>query len=109
MAWALNRHPDRFDFRRFEAEDRLGGNAITADIPQDDGTSIPFGISVTACIPSVCHHIVPFMAQHGIEPVDTRLSYRVHDQPPRAKGSDQPCLVTCNYGRMMHGGRLRKA
>jgi len=30
---------------------KVGGNAITADMPQDDGTSIPFDISVTACIP----------------------------------------------------------
>ena len=50
VAWALNRHPDRFDFRVFEAADRIGGNAVTADMPQDDGTSIPFDISVTAYI-----------------------------------------------------------
>ena len=77
VAWALHRHPDRFDFRLFEAQARLGGNAITADMPQDDGTSIPFDISVTACIPSVYHHIVLFMQQHGIELVDTRFSYSV--------------------------------
>ena len=29
------------------------GNAITVDMPQDDGNSIPFDISVTACISSV--------------------------------------------------------
>ena len=50
-AWALHRHPDRFDFRLFEAQAQLGGNAITADMPQDDGGTIPFDISVTACIP----------------------------------------------------------
>ena len=49
-AWALARHPDRFDIRLFEANDRLGGNAITADMPQADGSTIPFDISVTACI-----------------------------------------------------------
>ncbi len=76
-AWALHRHPDRFDFRLFEAQDRIGGNAITADMPQDDGTSIPFDISVTACIPSVYHHIIQFMQQHAIELVDTRFSYSV--------------------------------
>ena len=76
-AWALHRHPDRFDFRLFEAQARIGGNAITADMPQDDGSSIPFDISVTACIPSVYHHIVLFMRQHGIELVDTRFSYSV--------------------------------
>ena len=77
MAWALHRHPERFDFRLFDAQDRFGGNAITVDMPQDDGTSIPFDISVTACIPSVYHHILLFMEQHGIDLVDTRFSYSV--------------------------------
>ena len=77
VAWALHRHPDRFDFRLFEAQSRVGGNAITADMPQDDGTSIPFDISVTACIPSVYHHILLLMRQYGIELVDTRFSYSV--------------------------------
>ena len=77
VAWALHQHPDRFDFRLFEAQAQLGGNAITADMPQDDGTSIPFDISVTACIPSVYHHILLLMQQHGIELVDTRFSYSV--------------------------------
>ena len=76
-AWALHRHPDRFDFRVFEAEAHMGGNAITADMPQDDGTSIPFDISVTACIPSVYHHILLVMRQLGIELIDTRFSYSV--------------------------------
>ncbi len=76
-AWALHKHPDRFDFRLFEAHSQVGGNAITADMPQDDGTVIPFDISVTACIPSVYHHILLFMQQHGIELLDTRFSYSV--------------------------------
>ena len=76
-AWALHRHPDRFDFRLFEAQARVGGNAVTADMPQEDGTSIPFDISVTACIPSVYHHILLLMRQHGIALVDTRFSYSV--------------------------------
>ena len=76
-AWALHQHPDRFDFRVFEAGDRLGGNAVTVDMPQDDGTSIPFDISVTACIPSVYHHVVLLMERFGIELVDTRFSYSV--------------------------------
>ncbi|WP_423916290.1 NAD(P)-binding protein [Candidatus Poriferisodalis sp.] len=50
-AWALHHHPDRFDFRLFEANEHVGGNAVTADMPQADGSSIPFDISVTACIP----------------------------------------------------------
>ena len=77
VAWALHRQPDEFDFRLYEAQADLGGNAITVDMPQDDGSSIPFDISVTACIPSVYHHIVLFMQQNGIELVDTRFSYSV--------------------------------
>ena len=76
-AWALHHHPDRFDFRLFEAHEQVGGNAITADMPQDDGSSIPFDISVTACIPSVYHHILLLMERFGIDLVDTRFSYSV--------------------------------
>ena len=77
VAWALHRHPEQFDFRLFEAQSQVGGNAITVDMPQDDGTLIPFDISVTACIPSVYHHIVLLMQQYGIELVDTQFSYSV--------------------------------
>ena len=76
-AWALCQHPDRFEIRVYEAQDRIGGNAITADMPQDDGTSIPFDISVTALIPSVYHHILLLMRRFGIERVDTVFSYSV--------------------------------
>ena len=76
-AWALNHHPDRFDIRLYEASEQIGGNAITVDMPQDDGTSIPFDISVTACIPSVYDHILLLMEQFGIELLDTRFSYSV--------------------------------
>ena len=76
-AWALHHHPDRFDFRLFEAQGHIGGNAFTADMPQDDGSSIPFDISVTACIPSVYQHIMLLMEKFGIELVDTRFSYSV--------------------------------
>ena len=76
-ACALHHHPDRFDFRLFEAQDRIGGNAVTADMPQADGSSIPFDISVTACIPSVYHHILLLMKMFGIELIDTRFSYSV--------------------------------
>ena len=76
-AWALNRRPERFDFRVFEAQAQVGGNAVTADMPQDDGASIPFDISVTACIPSVYHHILLLMRMYGIELLDTRFSYSV--------------------------------
>ena len=79
-AWALNHHPDRFDFRLYEANEQLGGNAFTADMPQADGGSIPFDISVTACIPSVYHHMVLLMQRYGIELVETRFSYSVKYQ-----------------------------
>ena len=76
-AWALNHHPDRFEFQLFEARDRIGGNAVTADMPQDGGGSIPFDISVTACIPSVYRHMLLLMEEFGIELLDTRFSYSV--------------------------------
>ena len=76
-AWALHHHPNRFDFRLFEAQAQIGGNAITADMPQVSGSTIPFDISVTACIPSVYHHILLLMEEFGIELIDTRLSYSV--------------------------------
>ncbi len=76
-AWALNHHPDRFDFRLFEAQGHIGGNAFTAEMPQDDGSSIPFDISVTACIPSVYQHMLLLMEKFGIDLIDTRFSYSV--------------------------------
>ena len=76
-AWALHHQPDQFEFRLFEAQEQLGGNAITVDMPQDDGGSIPFDISVTACIPSVYDHILLLMEQFGIELLDTKFSYSV--------------------------------
>ncbi len=76
-AWALRHHPERFDIRLFEAQERLGGNAMTVDMPQDDGGSIPFDFSVTACIPSVYHHILLLMEEYGIDLIDTGFSYSV--------------------------------
>ncbi|MCY3556362.1 MAG: FAD-dependent oxidoreductase, partial [Gemmatimonadetes bacterium] len=76
-AWALHHHPDRFDFRLYEARDQVGGNAITADMPQDDGGTIPFDISVTALIPSVYHHFLLLMRRFGIELFDIRFNYSV--------------------------------
>ena len=100
-AWALNHHPDRFDIRLFEASDQIGGNAITVDMPQDDGRSIPFDISVTACIPSVYDHILLLMEQFGIELIDTRFSYSVkyggriyaHDFDSEIREQLQPEIV----------------
>ena len=77
VAWALSQHPELFDFRLYEAEPRIGGNAVTCDMQQEDGSSIPFDISVTACIPSVYHHIIVLMKQLGIDLVQTKFSYSV--------------------------------
>ena len=76
-AWALHHHPDRFDFRLFEAREELGGNAVTADMPQDGGGSIPFDISVTALIPSVYDHILILLERFGIEVHDITFNYSV--------------------------------
>ena len=76
-AWTLHQHPDRFDFRLYEAQGQLGGNAFTADMPQDGGGSVPFDISVTACIPSVYDHIVLLMEKFGIDLLETRFNYSV--------------------------------
>ena len=118
-AWALHRHPDRFDFRLFEARDRVGGNAITADMPQDDGASIPFDISVTACIPSVYHHIVLFMRQNDIDLVDTRFSYSVkyrgeiyaHDLDSKIRRELQPEIDKFQklLGYLRRLGRLNRS
>ena len=61
----------------FQGSGQLGGNAFTAEMPQDDGGSIPFDISVTACIPSVYDHILLLMERFGIELIDTRFNYSV--------------------------------
>ena len=118
-AWALNRHPDRFDFRLFEARGRIGGNAVTADMPQDGGGSIPFDISVTACIPSVYHHIVLLMERFGINLVDTRFSYSVkyrgrvyaHDFDSGMRDELQPEIAKFQriLGRLHRFGRLTRA
>ncbi|MXZ46595.1 MAG: NAD(P)-binding protein [Chloroflexi bacterium] len=76
-AWALHHHPDRFDFRLYEAREQLGGNAVTAEMPQDDGSTIPFDISVTALIPSVYDHILLLLEQFGIEVFDITFNYSV--------------------------------
>ncbi len=95
-AWALHRHPDKFDFRLFEAQDRIGGNAVTVDMPQDGGASIPFDISVTACISSVYHNILAFTQQHGIELVDTRFNYSV-----KYRGSIYAHDLDCDIRRQL--------
>src|SRR5262245_9848507 len=76
-AWALQQHPDKFDFEIFERNDRLGGNAMTVDIPQDDGSKVPIDISVTAFIPSVYQNYVELLNRYGIEQIPTRFSYTV--------------------------------
>lgn len=76
-AWTLSQHPERFDFQLFEKNDRLGGNARTIDIPQEDGSLIPVDISVTAFIPTVYHNFRELMKRYQIEEMDTRFSYTI--------------------------------
>ena len=77
-AWALDQHPDLdFDFQVWEKNPRIGGNAVTVDIPQADGTSVPVDISVTAFIPSVYQNYMELMRRYGVEHVPTRFSYSV--------------------------------
>ena len=79
-AWALNHHPDRFDFVLFEANSQLGGNAVTVDMPQADGSTIPFDISVTALIPSVYDHVLLLLERFDIQRFDTKFNYSVKYQ-----------------------------
>lgn len=76
-AWALRRHPERYDVHVFEKNDRVGGNAMTVDIPQEHGPPVPIDISVTAFIPAVYQNYTELMRLCGIEPVATRFSYTV--------------------------------
>ena len=76
-AWALHHHPDRFDFRLYEAQEQIGGNAVTVDMPQNDGSSVTFDISVTAMISTVYQHIFLLMERFGIKLVDTKFNYSV--------------------------------
>lgn len=76
-AWALDRHPDRFEFELWERTDRLGGNAMTVEIPQADGSTIPIDISVTAYVPTEYRHYLHLLAEYQIASLPTRFSYSV--------------------------------
>ncbi len=76
-AWALARDPERFEIELWEKQNRLGGNAVTVDMPQDDGSSVPFDISVTAYIPTVYHNYLQLLQLYDIKAVPTRFSYTV--------------------------------
>ena len=62
VAWALHRHPDKFDFRLYEAQSRIGGNAITVDMPQDDG-DLDTVRYFRHCVHS--HGLPPYSAVHA--------------------------------------------
>src|SRR5262249_28021169 len=90
-AWALARHPDRFDVELWERQARIGGNAVTVDMPQGNGSSVPFDISVTAFIPSVYHNYVELLRRYGVPTVPTRFSYTVlYDGQIYAHDFDSP-------------------
>jgi len=91
VAWSLARQPEKFDFELYERNDRIGGNAVTVEIPQDDGTTIPVDISVTAYIPTVYHHYVMMLERYGIQTLPTRFSYTVkYDGEIYAHDFDSP-------------------
>lgn len=77
-AWALYQNSDRFDIQVFEKEDRLGGNAITVDVPQHAGLAIPVDISVTACVVVAYPNYTELLRRYGVELIPTRFSYSVH-------------------------------
>ena len=118
-AWALHHHPDRFDFRLFEANAQVGGNAITADMPQADGSTIPFDISVTACIPSVYDHVLLLLERFGIDLIDTKFNYSVKyqggiyahdfDSDIRADLADEIAKFQRLLARLHSFGRLTRA
>ncbi|MGK3944977.1 FAD-dependent oxidoreductase [Streptomyces sp. RP5T] len=97
-AWMLSRHPDRFEVELWEKNDHLGGNAMTVEIPQDDGTSIPIDISVTAYIPTAYHNYVNLLDRYSIKSLPTRFNYAVrygeatyaHDLDSELKRTLQP-------------------
>jgi predicted NAD/FAD-binding protein len=76
-AWALRRHPDRFEIDLYERSPRIGGNAVTIDVPQRDGPAIPVDVSVTACVASVYHNYLELLRHLGVDLVPTRFSYAV--------------------------------
>jgi len=76
-AGALQASADRVERRWLGAQCLIGGNAVPGVMPRDDFGSIPFDVSVTACIPSVYHHILLLLKDFGIELLDTRFSYSV--------------------------------
>jgi predicted NAD/FAD-binding protein len=76
-AWALARHPDDFEIALYEKSQHIGGNAVTVDFPQSDGSSIPVDISVTACIPTVYHNYIQLLRHHEVRQIPTRFSYSV--------------------------------
>jgi predicted NAD/FAD-binding protein len=90
-AWALARDRARFEVALWEKNDALGGNAVTVEMPQADGSRIPVDISVTAYVPTVYHHYVLLLERFGIAQVPTRFSYRVrHGADSYAHDADSP-------------------
>ncbi|GHE43599.1 amine oxidase [Streptomyces longispororuber] len=77
-AWALSRHPQRYDIEVYERGPAVGGNARTADFPRKDGGTTPADVAVTAFIPSVYQNYVALLRTLGIDTVPTRFSYAVH-------------------------------
>jgi len=77
-AWALHRRPDRFDVQVYEKDAHVGGNAVTIDVPQRDGSTATVDVAVTVCVPKVYHHVIAAMEACGVERVPTEYSVAVH-------------------------------
>jgi predicted NAD/FAD-binding protein len=107
-AWGLHQHTDRFDFELWERNDRIGGNAMTAEMPQADGSRIPFDVSVTAYIPTAYNHYVLLLEQYGVRSVPTRFSYCVrYGDDVYAHDYDSPLMRRLRpeierFGRVIH-------
>ncbi len=80
VAWALDRHPEKFTVHVFETKGRLGGNGCTVDLPTEDGTPLPVDIAVTSFVPGVYHNFSALLRWCGIETVPNRFSYAVEYQ-----------------------------
>ena len=87
--------------------------------PRTTARQIPFDISVTACIPSVYHHILLLMERHGIDLIDTRFSYSVryrggiyaHDSRfghPAGAAAGNSEIPEARCRRMKRFGRLNR-
>ncbi len=89
-AWALSREPEKFDFSIYEAQDHIGGNGTTVDIPQRDGSSIPITPAVMGFIDD--HYVMThLMEEVGYEYDKSEFSFSIqYDDDVYAHDYDTP-------------------